>query len=116
MNQLKVLFVCALNKWRSPTAEALYKNDPRLEVRSAGVRSAAKRRLTAEDLEWTDVVFAMEQEHKAFILEEFRGLDLPPIIVLDISDDFGYMDTRLQEVMRASIDPELEVLISKEES
>ena len=82
-------------------------------MRSAGIRSAAKRRLTAEDLEWTDVVFAMEQEHKAFILEEFRELDLPPIIVLEIPDDFGYMNVDLQELLRTSIDAELEVLISK---
>ena len=116
MNPLKVLFVCALNKWRSPTAEAIYRNDPRLEVRSAGIRSAAKRRLTAEDLESADVVFSMVQEHKTFMVEEFRDLDLPPIIVLEIADNFGYMSAELQEVLRTSIDAELEVFIPKEKS
>src|SRR5512139_3631699 len=32
-----ILFVCGRNKWRSPTAERLYRNDNRIEVRSAGV-------------------------------------------------------------------------------
>lgn len=39
--RLRVLFVCAMNKQRSLTAEQLYRNDTRLEVRSAGVRSEA---------------------------------------------------------------------------
>jgi predicted protein tyrosine phosphatase len=50
--RLRILFVCALNKWRSPTAEALYRSDPRLEVRSAGVRSNAKHRISVADIEW----------------------------------------------------------------
>ena len=45
-NRLKVLFVCAMNKQRSVTAERIYRNDARVEVRSAGVRARWARERT----------------------------------------------------------------------
>ena len=74
--RLQILFVCAMNKQRSVTAELLYRNDARLEVRSAGVRFDANRRVSEEDLRWADVVFAMEREHKLWIATRFEGLEL----------------------------------------
>ncbi len=112
MERLRVLFVCALNQWRSPTAEALYRNDARLEVRSAGIRSGAKRRLTRGDLEWAQVVFAMEREHRTWIQENFREVALPPLVTLEIPDDLSYMDPELQRLLRAAIDPEIEAILA----
>ncbi|HEY3897460.1 MAG TPA: protein-tyrosine-phosphatase [Chthoniobacter sp.] len=109
--RLKVLFVCAMNKQRSATAEQIYRNDPRLEVRSAGVRAGANRRVSEADLRWADVVFAMEQEHKLWMTTRFEGLDLPRIDVLEIPDDFEYMDPELQETLRMMLDPEFEHLL-----
>jgi predicted protein tyrosine phosphatase len=40
-----------MNKQRSATAERLYQNDARLDVRSAGVNSEAKRRVSEADLQ-----------------------------------------------------------------
>jgi predicted protein tyrosine phosphatase len=108
--RLRVLFVCSLNQWRSPTAEALYRGDPRLEVRSAGIRSNARRRIGAGDLRWANVVFVMEVDHKRWIQERFGDLGLPPIRVLEISNNLGYMDTELQRVLRLAIDPEIDAL------
>ncbi len=104
--RLRVLFVCALNKRRSVTAERIYRDDPRLEVRSAGVRSESPRRVSEKDLRWADVVFAMEREHKRRIAEDFAGLTLPPIEVLDIPDDYECLAPELQEILRATLDPE----------
>jgi len=111
-NRLRVLFVCALNKWRSPTAEAIYRNDPRLEVRSAGVRHDAQRRISAEDLQWADVIFVMDRHQKARIREQFRDLDLPPIEILDIPDSLVCMDLELQRLLRQAIDPEITALLA----
>jgi protein-tyrosine phosphatase len=110
--RLKVLFVCAMNKQRSVTAERMYRNDPRLEVRSAGVRSEAKRRVSEADLKWADVVFVMEREQKARIAEQFGSLELPQIDVLDVPDEFAVMDPQLQEMLRAVLDPELDYLVN----
>lgn len=110
--RLKVLFVCAMNKERSVTAERLYRNDARLEVRSAGVRADANRRVSEADLKWADVVFVMEREHKVWITTRFEGLGLPPIDVLDIPDEYGAMDPVLQEMLKAMLDPELAHLVA----
>jgi predicted protein tyrosine phosphatase len=40
--RINVLFICSCNQWRSPTAERVWRNDPRLSVRSAGTASYAK--------------------------------------------------------------------------
>jgi predicted protein tyrosine phosphatase len=111
--KLKVLFVCAMNKQRSVTAERLYRNDARLEVRSAGVRADALRRVSEADLKWADVVFTMEREHKVWIRTRFEGMELPPIDVLDIPDEFEVMDPALLEMLRAMLDPEFEQLIAQ---
>ena len=114
MNQpLKILFVCAMNKERSVTAERLYRNDARLAVRSAGVRAGASRRVSEEDLNWADVVFVMEREHQQWITMRFEGLSLPRIDVLDIPDEFKVMDPRLQEMLKLMLDPEIEHLVAR---
>ena len=109
-DRLRVLFVCSLNQWRSPTAEALYRSDPRLVVWSAGIRSNARRRIGAADLKWANVVFVMEVDHRRWIQERFGGLGLPPIRVLEVSNTLGFMDNELQRVLRLAIDPEIDAL------
>ncbi|MEI9933682.1 MAG: hypothetical protein WDM71_02260 [Ferruginibacter sp.] len=50
------------NKWRSPTAERIYKNHhPTLYVKSAGTEPAARIKVNAKLIEWADIVFAMEK-------------------------------------------------------
>ena len=110
--RLRILFVCAMNKERSVTAERLYRNDARLEVRSAGVRAEANRRVSEADLKWADVVFVMEREHKQWITMRFEDLELPRIDVLDVPDDFEVMDPQLQEMLKAMLDPEIDHLLS----
>ena len=111
-SRLRVLFVCSMNRWRSPTAEALYRNDARLEVRSAGVRLGARRTITRGDLEWADWIFVMEREHVRRICDSFPGVSLPRVSILEIPDEFRYMDPELQQLLREAIDPELEAALS----
>ena len=109
--RLRVLFVCALNQWRSPTAEAIYRDHPLLDVRSAGVRRNAKRRLSVGDVRWADVIFVMDREQKAWIREQFPDAKLPQIKVLDIPGNLTFMHPELQHLLRLAIDPELETLL-----
>lgn len=99
-----------MNIQRSVTAERLYRNDVRLEVRSAGVRHDAKRRVSEADLQWADVVFVMESEHQLWISLRYEGMTLPPIEVLDIPDRFELMDDELQRILRSRLDPKIEHL------
>ena len=111
-SRLRILFVCALNKQRSVTAERIYQDDSRLEVKSAGVRFEAKRRVRDDDLLWADAVFVMEPDHGLWISMRFDNLKLPPIEVLDIPDHFRAMDPELQQMLRSVLDPKIERLIA----
>jgi len=108
---IRVLFLRSRNQWRSPTAEAVYQNDPRVEVASAGVSPSARRRVTEKLLRWADVVMVMESSHRRRLHEQFSGL-APELRfeVLDISDDYEFMDPELIELIRASVEPLLEPL------
>jgi predicted protein tyrosine phosphatase len=86
---------------RSPTAEAIYRHDPRFEVRSAGVSDKSRHHVSEKDLTWADLVLVMERKHKERILEAFPELEnLPPMESLDIPDDYEYMDEELVELIK----------------
>jgi predicted protein tyrosine phosphatase len=96
-----VLFVCTANQQRSPTAERLYKDDPRFEVRSAGTNTLFGRKVTPEDLEWADLVVVMEDRHERKIRNEFpQSAENTHLVVLDIPDVYEFMDQRLQREIR----------------
>lgn len=100
MDRPHVLFVCARNQWRSPTAEAVYRNDPRVSVRSAGVSEQSRRKLGLRDLEWADLILVMERKHKSRIHELFRNVEtLPPIECLEIPDEFELNDPALIQLI-----------------
>ncbi|MBB5035949.1 protein tyrosine phosphatase [Prosthecobacter dejongeii] len=103
---MKLLFLCSRNLWRSPTAEAIYQNDPRVQVRSAGVSSSARTRVSEKSLRWADVVCVMEHWQKKRLRDDFPEVvsDLQ-IEVLDIPDDYEYMDPALIELIRERVEP-----------
>lgn len=103
-----VLFICAMNQWRSPTAERAYRNDPRVSVRSAGVNQSARRRISGAELDWADLVLTMEQAHIHRIREQFRAGEIPAIECLDIPDDFRFGDPELIKLIRQATEPLLE--------
>ena len=60
---VKILFVCSNNQDRSKTAEDLYKNDPRYEVKSCGVDIVATQPVTKELVNWAEVIVCMNDKH-----------------------------------------------------
>ena len=106
----KLLFVCSRNQWRSPTAEALLKNHPRYEARSAGTENGARIKLTAGHVGWADLIFCMEKKHAARVEEKFAfELADKPLIVLRIPDDFEFMDPALVELLQSELAEHLEL-------
>jgi predicted protein tyrosine phosphatase len=99
--QLKILFVCGKNKWRSPTAAMIYRTDPRVSVRSAGVSDTARRKISERDLDWADLVLVMERRYMRRIHAQFRLRNaFPPMECLDIPDDYEFMDEELITLIR----------------
>ena len=101
---MNVLFVCSRNQWRSPTAEQIWRRHPGLNVRSGGTSPNARHPVSEKDLMWADVVFAMEEKHKSRLMAAHRSLLTEKIIhVLDIPDEFKYMDADLVQQLRDAV-------------
>ena len=103
---MRLLFLCSRNQWRSPTAEKVYENDPRVEARSAGVSASARCRVSEKLLRWADVVMVMEHAHKQRLREMFPELVRElRVEVLDIPDDYPFMDAELMVLIRERVEP-----------
>jgi len=104
-----ILFICSMNQWRSPTAEAIYADKPLVVARSAGISSKARNTVKPADLKWADVVFVMEDKHQQRLLAQYPGeMKFKELHVLDIPDNFKFMDSELVEEIRSVVDPILD--------
>jgi predicted protein tyrosine phosphatase len=102
--RVNVLFVCSRNHWRSPTAEQVWRNHPSLSVRSAGTSPNARHPVSVTDLSWADVILVMEEKHKSRLLAEYRRvLENKPVHVLDIPDEYKFMDPELVDLLTQSV-------------
>lgn len=104
-----VLFVCSQNKLRSPTAEQVFAEWPGIEVSSAGLNNDAEEPLTAELVEWADVIFVMERAHRNRLLKKFKGSLKARLIVLGIPDDYKFMEEALIRLLKVRVTPHLPV-------
>lgn len=101
---MKLLFICSRNKWRSKTAEEIFKGLEGYEVRSAGTAESARIKVNEKLLIWADVIFVMERKHKKRLKEKFPLIiSTKEIKVLDIPDDYQYMDKELIELLNTSV-------------
>jgi len=102
----KVLFICSRNRLRSPTAEQLYSETPNLEVASAGLNNEAEVTVTPELLDWADLIFVMEQNHRTKLSRTFRdSLRNKRVISLDIPDDYDFMEPALILLLKQKLTP-----------
>ena len=103
---LRVLFVCSMNQWRSPTGERIYSSDPLLETRSRGTSRRARRTVSSGDLRWANIILVMEPKHLQRLKADFPGeMKFKEAHVLDIPDDYRAMDPELIEELRSAVDP-----------
>lgn len=113
MKRPNVLFVCSRNQWRSPTAERTFRKDHRIAVRSCGLSKQAARTISARDVDWADVIFVMEAEHRSRLNRLFRDQLLETeVCCLDIPDDYQFMDPELVELLTDRINGHLCELLS----
>lgn len=99
-----ILFVCSQNRLRSPTAEQIYAHRTDFEVSSAGTNHDAENPLSAELIDWADIIFVMERVHRNRMQKRFRSaLKSKRVICLDISDDYEFMDPGLIRLLQARL-------------
>lgn len=95
-----VLFVCGKNRLRSPTAEQVFADWPGVSTASAGTGHDADCPVSAELLEWADLVLVMEASHRAKIAARFQPqLRGKRVAVLGIPDQYAYMAPGLVQLL-----------------
>jgi predicted protein tyrosine phosphatase len=103
---INVLFICSRNRWRSPTAENVYAKHDQLNTRSRGTSSKAARTVSSNDVRWADIILVMESKHRQLLKSKFPAeMRCSQVHVLDIQDDYQFMDPELIQVIRDSVDP-----------
>lgn len=106
-DQPHILVLCGRNKRRSRTAECIFKQDSRFHIRSAGLSTKSGRIVTEKDLRWADLVFVMVPEQREKLGVHFRQVDLPPVEVLHIEDEYEFMDEELVDRLKDRINQTL---------
>lgn len=105
---MNILFVCSRNKWRSRTAETIFKNNGQHQIKSAGTEKSARIKVNQNLLDWADLVFVMEDKHQKRIESRFKvDYKSTELLVLDIPDDYQYMDNDLIEILNIMVNPYL---------
>jgi len=99
-----ILFICSKNQWRSPTAETIWRKHPKLNVRSAGTSTKARKTVSSTDVSWADIILVMEEKHKNRLKADFsKLLSHKTIYVLDIPDEYQYMDPNLIKELESAV-------------
>ena len=101
---VNLFFICSRNQWRSRTAETIFKNRTGVEIKSAGTSKNARIRISQKLIEWADLIFVMENKHKKRLSDAFpKSVKFKKIIVLDIPDEYQYMEEELIKNLEDSV-------------
>lgn len=97
-------FICTTNKLRSATAETVFSAYEGIEAIGAGTNKDAPTPVTGDLIEWADVIFVMEQTHKAKISWDYKSLlSDKKLVCLDIKDRYSYMQDELIALLKARV-------------
>jgi predicted protein tyrosine phosphatase len=109
--KIKILFLCSRNKWRSYTAEKIFHGVNGHEVRSAGTENNARIKVTGGHIGWADIIFVMEKKHLKRIQEKYGdNLRDKKVFILDITDDYTFMDEQLIEILKCRVSEYIDIL------
>ena len=93
----------------------MFADSNRYQVRSRGIASDARVPLSADDLDWADIVFVMEKNHRNRMVKRFREKAGNKIIVcLYIEDIYEPMEESLVAELRFKLSPYLDIPKQKE--
>lgn len=103
---MNLLFICSRNRWRSPTAEAIFAEYAGLETDSAGLDRDAETPLSSEAIQWADIIFVMESAHRRKLAQKFQPwLKNKRVVCLNIPDQYEYMDPALIALLKQKVLP-----------
>lgn len=101
---MNILFICSENRLRSPTAAAVFSEYSGVDTISAGTNADASTTVSGDLIEWSDVILVMEKSHRNKVAKKFRAqLKNKKLAVLDIPDNYDYMDAELVRILKAKV-------------
>ncbi|MEM9061327.1 MAG: phosphotyrosine protein phosphatase [Pseudomonadota bacterium] len=104
----KILFICGKARSRSPTAAQIFAEWDGLRTDFGGLSNDADDALSADQIDWADVIMVMERRHQTRLNDRFgRQLAGKQVLVLDIRDRFSFMDPALVEELMEKAGPRL---------
>ena len=93
---MNLLFVCSENRLRSPTGEEVFSKYEGVEAIGCGTNSDAETTISGDLIEWADIIFVMENNHRNKVSKKFKDLlKTKRLICLDIPDEYERMDAVL---------------------
>ena len=100
----KLLFVCSENRFRSPTAEAVFSEYDGIEAIGAGTNADASTPVSGDLIEWADIIFFMEKTHRKKISSKYQALlKEKRLVVLDVQDNYACMQPELIQLLTAKV-------------
>jgi len=96
IDRKRILFVCNVNRQRSPTAEELFKQNKTYVAKSCGVWEC-KKQINQKLVDWADIVFVMENHQKYLITRNYHH---KKVINLDIPDNYVKNEIELINVIK----------------
>jgi predicted protein tyrosine phosphatase len=106
MMRKNMLFVCDKNGPRSKTAEVLFFENMDINTKSAGLSPDSEQPLSHPRIRWADIVFVMDQAEADAVRAKFsKSLADKPLVVLDIPDDFIYLQQALVALLQKRVGP-----------
>ena len=98
-----------MNKRRSLTAEKIFDGYNGHRARSAETEKNARIKVTPGLLGWADIIFCMEKKHVRRIKEKYSDIVAnKKVICLNISDEYEFMDRELQELLKSSVEEDIQ--------
>jgi predicted protein tyrosine phosphatase len=102
---VKALFVCSAGILRSPTAALHFAKTKGWNTRAVGDNEEfALIPISEALLHWADIIFVMTADQRLHIKLHFGQSFSDKIFVMNIQDDFGFMDEELVRFLEASMD------------
>ena len=111
---MNLLFVCSENRLRSPTGEEVFSEYNEIEAIGCGTNIDAKRTVSQELVEWSDMVIVMEKHHRNKLNSKYKeSLKSKKLICLDIPDEYERMDPILIRLIRNGVMRHMKIPLTK---
>ena len=102
-NYKKVLCICSAGLLRSPTAANILHKEFGFNTRSAGLREYVLIPVSEVLIKWADEIVVMEKLQAQDLMKDIEEFDLDvsekTLIILNIPDNFDYMDKTLEKLI-----------------